>query len=104
MSAELIDPFAPISVPLTPDELAAIKADIYADPLLFSDDRQVMPDLLKKAIDTLGVLALAGHEGAADGLRDLQGRVLSGVPFGEPQEPAWACDPEPPNYTKNRGE
>ena len=80
--------------PLTPDELAAIKADIYADPLLFSDDRQVMPDLLKKAIDTLGVLALAGHEGAAQGLRDLQGRVLSGVPFGTPQEPAWSLDPD----------
>lgn len=94
MSAQLVDPFAPVVPPLTPAELSEIRRGIYADPMHF-DDPGCIPDMFKRAVDVLGRKALAGDEEAAQTLRDLQVRAESGIPFGEPQEPAWSLDPDP---------
>lgn len=70
---------------MTLDELAGIQADIYANPL-HHDDPQCLPDLLKKAVDTLGAIATGEAPSAvADrALRDMAFRAQSGIPFGEP--------------------
>lgn len=70
---------------MNPEELDSIRADIYANPLHL-DDPQCLPDLLKKAVDTLSAIAVgdATPEVAAGVLRDMAFRAQSGIPFGEP--------------------
>lgn len=77
---------------MTEEELSTIRSDIYADPLHFNDDPQCMPDLLAKAVDTLGSIATgeAPPQVAAKALRDMAFRSTSGIPFGEPA--AWAYE------------
>ena len=67
------------------DELAQLQADIYANPM-HHDDRQCLPDLLKKAVSTLGAIATGEAPAAAAdrALRDMAFRAQSGIPFGEP--------------------
>jgi hypothetical protein len=70
---------------MNPGELAGVRADIFANPLHL-DDPQCLPDLLKKAVDTLSAIATgeATPDVAADVLRDMAFRAQSGIPFGEP--------------------
>lgn len=72
------------------EELESITANIYADPMHY-EDPQCLPDLLKKAVDTLGAIATGkdSPEVAAAALRDMSLRAVSGIPFGEPQEPRY---------------
>ena len=67
------------------EELESVRADIYANPLHL-DDPQCLPDLLKKAVDTLSAIAAGGAtpDVAARALRDMAFRAQSGIPFGEP--------------------
>jgi hypothetical protein len=69
------------------EELEDIRANIYADPMHY-EDPQCLPDLLKKAVDTLGAIATGtdSPQVAAKALRDMSIRAASGIPFGEPAE------------------
>lgn len=105
MSIQEIDPWdKPVSPPperLSPERVKHLHADIYAYDW---DDRDAVPQVLGRLLEYVEAKALTGDEGAIQTLEVCAVRATSGIPFGEPQEPAWALDPEPPNYTKNRGE
>lgn len=88
---------------MTPDDVADIRADIWAEPW---KDRQLFPDLLHKVVTELTVVATGGvleigwdggapqlaidcenspiQEWASSLLRTMQNRARSGVPFDEP--------------------
>lgn len=74
------------------EELDSITANIYADPMHY-EDPQCLPDLLKKAITEVGAVAVDPQHPAAawaaDLLRALELRAVSGIPFGEPREPRY---------------
>lgn len=91
MSAELIDPFAPLSASLTPERVAHLHADIYA---YREEDLSAVPQMLKRALVYIEACALAGHPGAAETLEACAIRSTSGTEFGEPQEPSWSLDPD----------
>lgn len=85
-----------VDTELTPDEWVAIRDEIREHT--FGD-----PSLLPEGFAEL--LKLAGEIGtsntpnpartATQCLRRLAYRAKNGVPFGEPEEPAWSLDPDP---------
>ena len=95
MSAELVDPFATHEPNLTPDEWVAIRDEIreytFGDPSL-------LPDCLVEAVKVLGEIGTSNTPNAARAatqcLRRMVRRAVTGVPFGEPEEPAWSLDSE----------
>lgn len=95
MSAELVDPFTTPEhqPPLTADEWTAVRDELWNNHW---DDRALWPDCLTEAVKTLGEIGLQGEPGArrtaTQCLRRLAYRAKTGVPFGEPQEPAWSLD------------
>lgn len=96
MSADLIDPFASNHQPdLTPDEWLDIRTQIWDAPW---DDPARFPDCLVEAVKVLGDLGLNGdpfsRRAATQCLRGMAYRAKTGVPYGEPQEPAWSLDSE----------
>ena len=90
-----IDPWdkpAPATLqPLTPDRLKDLHTDIYAYAW---DDRTAVPELLARALRYIGERALLGDQEAIQTLDVMAVRSTSGIPFGEPVEPAWSLDPE----------
>lgn len=76
---------------LSPERVKHLHADIYAYGW---EDRTAEPQLLKKALEYVEACALAGYPGAAETLNIMAARSTSGIEFGEPQEPAWSCDPD----------
>lgn len=97
MSAELVDPFA---TP-TPERLKTsdMRADINARIALSSqNDPPLLPQLLQKTLEALDEatddesVALASW--ARWLLEQLHHRAVSGVPWGEVEEPAWSLDSE----------
>lgn len=97
MSAELVDPFTTPEhqTPLTADEWTAVRDELWNNHW---DDRALWPDCLTEAVKALGEIGLQGEPGArrtaTQCLRRLAYRAKTGVPFGEPQEPAWSLDSE----------
>jgi hypothetical protein len=81
---------------LTYDEYEAIKADVYDSPW---SDPQRFPECLEVAMEALRDIAcvtVATPEATAtQALRRIVQRSVSGVPFGESQEPADSLDPDP---------
>lgn len=63
----------------------------FEDPQLPTDLMAKVLTELRIASQTEGVLGLW----AGNLLQSLWHRAESGIPFGEPQEPAWSLDPEP---------
>lgn len=98
MSAELVDPFAPIHEPLlTMEEYEDIKAELYQDAWM---DPSRWSECLQVAMDALRTIACVTVSAppevtATQALRRIAGRAHSGVPFNEPCEPAWSLDPDP---------
>jgi hypothetical protein len=87
---------------LTPEEYEAIKAEIFNAPW---SDPQRFPECLDLAVETLRVIGCGSLAPAADAtqaLRRMVQRSVSGVPFREPQEPAWSLDPDPVNLRSHR--
>lgn len=97
-----IDPWAdgpleqepPADPDLTPDEWVAIRDEIretWGDPML-------IPDCLTEAMKVLGDIGLQGdpfsRRAATQCLRSMAYRAKTGVPYAEPQEPAWSLDSE----------
>lgn len=95
MSAELVDPFATHEPDLTPQEWADIRDEIWDQPW---SDTGLFPDCLYEAVKTLGAIGLsddlASARVATQCLRAMAYRAKTGVPFREPQEPAWSLDSE----------
>lgn len=82
---------------LTMEEFEAIQADVNDSP--WSDPTRHQ-ECLKLAIDALRTIACATvstppEVTATQALRHIVQRAVSGVPFNEPQEPAWSLDPDP---------
>lgn len=97
MSAELVDPFAPIHQPLlTHEEYAAIQADVEDSPWLDPTRFQECLDVAMDALRTIACVTVSTppEVTATQALRRIVQRAVSGVPFGEPCEPAWSLDPE----------
>lgn len=103
MSAELVDPFATPD----PERLKAIdmRADINGRIALSSqNDPPLLPQLLQKTLEALDEatddesVALAGW--ARWLMEELHHRAVSGVPWGEAEEPAWAFDRPEPLYRR----
>ena len=95
MSAELVDPFATHEPDLTAEEWQDIRDEIWSRPW---DDPARFPDLLVEAVKVLGEVGLGGdpfsRRTATQCLRAMAYRAKTGVPFNEPQEPAWSLDSE----------
>ena len=95
MSAELVDPFATHEPDLTAEEWQDIREEIWSRPW---DDPARFPDLLVEAVKVLGEVGLGGdpfsRRTATHCLRAMAYRAKTGVPFNEPQEPAWSLDSE----------
>lgn len=96
MSAELVDPFAPRHhADLTPEEWVVIRDEIWNQHW---DDRALYPDLLVEAVKVLGEIGTSSTPNpartATQCLRRMVRRAVTGVPFGEPEEPAWSLDSE----------
>lgn len=98
MSAELVDPFAPTRDRLKTSDM---RADIDGRIALSSqNDPPLCPQLVQK---TLAELALAAEDPNQVGasvfarwlLEQLHHRAVDGIPYGEPQEPAFSLDPDP---------
>lgn len=90
---------------LTMDEYATIKADVYDSPWT---DPQRFPECLGVAMDALRTIACVTvstppEVTATQALRRIVQRSVSGVPFGEPAEPAWSLDPEERDIPKDDG-
>ena len=93
MSAELVDPFATHEPDLTPEEWVAIRDTL--DEAKY-DDHALFPECFVEAFKVLGDVALQGdpfsRRTATQCLRAMAYRAKTGVPFNEPQEPAWSLD------------
>lgn len=98
MSAELVDPFAPIRAQLKASDM---REDISARIALSQqNDPPLCPQLVQKALDEI---ARAADEPTQDALtlwarwllEQLHHRAVDGIPFGEPAEPDWSLDAEP---------
>lgn len=92
MSAELVDPFATPD----PERLKAIdmRADINARIAPSSqNDPPLLPQLVQKTLEELVVRA-EGDPWARWLLEELHHRAVTGIPYDEPQEPAWSLDSE----------
>lgn len=105
MSAELVDPFATHEPLLTMEEYAAIKADVYDSPWT---DPQRFQECLGVAMGALRTIACVTvstppEVTATQALRSICGRAVSGVPFNEPQEPAWSLDSEERQAPRGEG-
>lgn len=78
---------------LTPDEWVSIRDEIWDSP--WSDPAR-FPECLREAVKVLGEVGLTGDQQsrrtATQCLRQLAYRAKTGVPFREPQEPAWSMD------------
>jgi hypothetical protein len=94
----LVDPFIKQQPALAADFVDRMVGDIFAqlvdaqfeDPQLSADLTNKTLTELRIASQTEGVLGLW----AGNLLRALWHRAESGVPFGEPVEPAWSLDPD----------
>lgn len=80
---------------LQPGEYEAIQTDVndspWHDPTRFQECLQVAMDALR---DIACVTVETPEVTATQALRRIVQRAVSGVPFGEPQEPAWSLDSE----------
>jgi hypothetical protein len=98
MSAELVDPFAPIHEPLlTHEEYAAIQADVKDSPWLDPTRFQECLDVAMDALRTIACVTVSTppEVTATQALRRIVQRAVSGVPFIEHYEPADSFDPAP---------
>lgn len=107
VSAELVDPFAPIHEPtLTMDEYEAIQAEVkdspWLDPTRYQECLQVAMDALRDIACGVGDPYMP-TVAATQALRRIVQRAVSGEPFREPQEPAWSLDPDPRVLPKGEG-
>ena len=86
MSAELVDPFAPAKA-MDLDEYDAIRDAVTAARF---DDKALLPEALDTALQALGVIAVSRRsedaQFAAQTLRRICQRAVTGVPMYEPQE------------------
>lgn len=97
MSADLVDPFAPIhETLLTMDEFEAIKAEVNDSPWLDPTRFQECLQVAMEALRTIACVTVSTppEVTATQALRRIVQRSVSAVPFGEPAEPAWSLDPE----------
>lgn len=90
---------------LTPEEYEAIKADVWESNWT---DPQRFPECLQVAMEALRTIACVTvstppEVTATQALRRIVQRAVSGVPFGEPQEPAWSLDPEERHIPRGEG-
>lgn len=98
MSAELVDPFAPIHEPtLTMSEFEAIQAEVNDSPW---NDPTRYQECLGVAMDALRTIACVAvstppEVTATQALRRIVQRAVSGVPFIQHYEPADSFDPAP---------
>ena len=106
MSAELVDPFAPSHEPLlTMEEYTAIQADlhdsVWLDPTRYNECLQVAMEALR----TIACVTVSTppEVTATQALRRIVQRAVSGVPFGEPCEPAWSLDPQERHIPRGEG-
>ena len=90
-----MDPFTTHEPDLTAEEWQAIRDEIWSRSW---DDPARFPDLLVEAVKVLGEVGLGGdpfsRRTATHCLRSMAYRAKTGVPFNEPQEPAWSLDSE----------
>lgn len=94
-----VEPFPFEQPPPTSADLAHIRADIHAWD---HDDRHCLPQLFAKALGFIESRATEGDPQAIQTLRVMAIRSTSGIPFGEPAEPAWSLDPEPHSPSEPR--
>lgn len=97
MTADPWDPPTLTHEPLlTMDEWEAIKTEVYdspwTDPQRFAECLQVAMEALRTIACV--TVAVPAEVTAAQALRRIAQRSVSGVPFGEPAEPPWSLDPE----------
>lgn len=89
---------------MTPETFEHIRDDINTRIVESRyDDPQLLPDLLSFAMASLSLMATRQitHIGDSAGwassvLLGMQSRAVSGIPYGEPEEPAWSLDAERP--------
>lgn len=86
MSAGLVDPFAPAKA-MDLQEYDAIRDAVTAARF---DDKALLPEALDAALGALGVIAMSKRsedaQAAAQVLRRICQRAVTGVPMYEPQE------------------
>lgn len=97
MSAELVDPFATPRERLKTSDMRAdingrIAVSTQNDPPLCPQLVQKTLEELARAADDSAIVELAAW--ARWLLEELHHRAVSGVPYDEPREPAWAFDSE----------
>lgn len=90
---------------LTMEEYEAIQSDVHDSPW---NDPTRYAECLKLAMEALRTIACVTvstppEVTATQALRRIVQRAVSGVPFGEPCEPAWSLDPEPRRIPRGEG-
>lgn len=97
MSAELVDPFTTREPNLTREEWEDIREEMWDGHW---DDHALFVECLKEAMKALRDIACGVGQpyepsrAATQCLRAMAYRAKTGVPFGEPVEPAWSMDSE----------
>lgn len=102
MSAELADPQRISTADLRADITGRIAVSSQNDPPLCPQlVQKTLAELAKEADSALPVWSASAF--ARWLLEELHHRAVDGIPYGEPQEPAWSLDPSPRHIPRGEG-